>query len=95
MILINFYIAGPSKILLILKTSGLSKIFITNSGSPRTNIVLQFIGHRTDIQTEKMKNINSSHNNKPPEKSRPKYRRVNKTAYNKWMKEPGQLPNLQ
>ena len=72
-----------SKILLILKTSGLSKIFITNSGSPRTNSVLQFIGHRTDIQTEKMKNINSSHNSKPPEKSRPIYKGTMKTAYNK------------
>ena len=27
-----------------------------------------------------MKNINSSHNNKPPEKSRPKYKRVNENS---------------
>ena len=29
-----------------------------------------------------MKNINSSHNNKPPEKSRPKYKGTMKTVYN-------------
>ena len=36
MVLINFYIAGPPKRLLILTTSGPSKRFITNSGSSRT-----------------------------------------------------------
>ena len=71
MVLINFYITGPSKRLLILTTSGLSKRFITNSGSPRTNSALQFIGHRTDIQTEKVRTGIQVTTAKAPGKSRP------------------------
>ena len=109
MVLINFYIAGPPKRLLILTTSGPSKRFITNSGSSRTISILQVIGHRTDIQTEKVKTGIQVRTAKAPGKSRPICKGKMKTVYNKldkehrlnpqstisWIKNTGQTPSLQ
>ena len=109
MVLINFYIAGPPKRLLILTTSGPSKRFITNSGSSRTISILQVIGHRTDIQTEKVKTGIQVTTAKAPGKSKPTYKGKMKTVYNKldnehrpnsqstisWIKNTGQTPSLQ